>query len=141
MNTLSRTDKILLEASKEEPLGGQRPLLNVEVETPFGFIRLAQLEASTPRAADSFWATCIQSDYFIAPLHGTLEPLDYAGLLKAFDIVRDDLKRAKSVVAIAAPPRIEEGFSVENSCSECFGRVLLFRSQTYAFFLHLHRQS
>jgi len=141
MSENSRADKILLRASETSSPESEWPYSKVEVNTPFGFVHLAQLDASTERDADSFWAACIRRDDFIAPLHGTMEATDYAALLKAFDIVRDDLKRARSVVCVSAPPRVEEAFCLENSCSECFGRVLLFRSRTDAFFLHLHRQS
>jgi hypothetical protein len=99
------------------------------------------MEASKGRDADSLWAACIRRDESITPLHGTMEATDYAELLSAFEIVRDDLKRAASIVSISAPRRIEEAFSLRNVCGDCTGRVLIFRTLTDAFFLHLHRQS
>lgn len=141
MSEFSRTEKVLLSASEANSPESEWPYSKVEVNTPFGFVHFAQLGASTGCDADSFWADCIRRDELIAPLHGTMKATDYAELLTAFDIVRDDLERAASVVSISAPHRIEEAFSLENSCSECFGRVLLFRTRTDAFFLHLHRQS
>jgi hypothetical protein len=148
MITVSRTDKILIDANFPEVTELFEQCASVEFDTscphvPFGFVKVVRARLNNSETPDRFWASCIASDQQIDCVVATIEEFQPPRLASLTKVLREDLARVdvRETVDLPALEQIQECFALENGCKYCGGKILLIKTKIEAFYVHWHRES
>ena len=141
-----RSNEILLLATKAKLTEKKPPSPQLDIDTscpfvPYGFVQVFQVKVSSPSEADAFWADCTAGDTNIDLAGASIEATSTSSILSALDVAKADIARVRATQNLEIPSNTDGGFTIENGCSSCCGRIMLFTAGNDAFYIHWHRES